>query len=281
MTRRRVRSWAGLSLEDLQRRWGRESVTAYGKIDSTNEAAKELAEAGAEDGSIVVCREQTAGHGRGDRGWHSPPDAGLYLSMIFRPEAPALPPLASVLAGLGVTYALDRRFPGLDPALKWPNDLIVGDRKLGGVLAEASWAASGPRFLVVGVGVNVRSMADTMPARLRKESAWIEERVPGAELPEVADAVIEGLERWLHHPPASLDAAALDLLDEYDGLKNRRVCATLSGEESPLSGVAAGVAPDGALLFRPDRGALRRITTASVELVAETADGGSRAGRER
>jgi BirA family biotin operon repressor/biotin-[acetyl-CoA-carboxylase] ligase len=257
-----------LPLEGLQRRWGRENVTAYGKIDSTNAAAKDLAEAGAEAGSIVVCREQTSGRGQQDRRWHSPPDAGLYLTMIFRPEASVLPPLASVLAGLGVVSALDRRFPGLEPGLKWPNDLMAGDRKLGGLLAEASWATSGPRFFIVGVGVNVKSMAKTMSPRLRKEATWIEERRPDTELPEVADAVIEGLERWLHDPPAALDPAALDLLDEYDWLKNRRVRATLSEEEAALSGVAAGVAPDGALLFRPDRGALRRITTASVELVA-------------
>lgn len=269
MSRRQVRAWAGQPLEDLQRRWGRETVTAYGKIDSTNAAAKDLAEAGAEAGTIVVCREQTAGHGRGERKWHSPPDAGLYLTMIFRPKASVLPPLASVLAGLGVVFALDRRFPGLRPGLKWPNDLMAGDRKLGGLLAEASWSASGPRFFIVGVGVNVKSMADTMPARLRKEAIWIEERLPDIELPEVADAVIEGLERWLHDPPAALDAAALDLLDEYDWLRNRRVRATLAEEESALSGIAAGVAPDGALLFRPDRGALRRITTASVDLAVE------------
>lgn len=266
MSRRRVRAWAGLSLADLQERWDRETVTAYGKIDSTNAAAKDLAEAGAEAGSIIVCREQTTGRGRQDRRWHSPPDTGLYLSMIFRPAASVLPPLVSVLAGLGVVSALDRRLPGLDPGLKWPNDLMAGDRKMGGLLAEASWSGSGPRFLVVGVGVNVKSMSKTMSPRLRREATWIEDRRPGTELPEVADAVIEGLERLLYEPPTALDSGALDLLDEYDWLKNRRVRATLSGEESALSGVAAGVAPDGALLFRPDRGALRRVTTASIEI---------------
>jgi BirA family biotin operon repressor/biotin-[acetyl-CoA-carboxylase] ligase len=266
MSRRQVRTWAGLSLADLRRRWGRETVAAYGKIDSTNAAAKDLAEAGAEVGSIVVCREQTAGRGRHDRHWHSPPDTGLYVSMIFRPDAPVLPPLASVLAGLGVISALDRRLHGVDPGLKWPNDLMVGDRKMGGVLAEASWSAAGPRFFVVGVGVNVKSMSGTMSPWLKKEATWIEERRPDTDLPEVADAVIEGLERWLYDPPSTLDSGVLDLLDEYDWLKNRRVRATLSDQEPALSGVAAGVAPDGALLFRPDRGALRRVTTASIEV---------------
>lgn len=268
MSRRQVRAWAGSSIEDLRRRWGRETVKTYGKIDSTNAAAKELAEAGAEAGTIVVCREQTAGRGRQERRWHSPPDTGLYLTMIFRPEASVLPPLASVLAGLGVVLALDRHFAGLDPGLKWPNDLMARGKKLGGVLAEASWSGSGPRFFIVGVGVNVKSMSGTMAVRLRREATWIEESHPDTDLPEVADAVIEGLERWLYDPPAALDPGALDVLDEYDWLKNRRVRATLSDDEAPLSGIAAGVAPDGALLFRPDRGALRRVTTASVEVEA-------------
>ncbi len=261
--RRKVRSWAGESVDDLAARWKRE-VVAYGAIDSTNAAALELAETGASPGTIVVCREQTAGRGRGERKWHSPPGTGLYLSMIFRPRSPVLPPLVSVLAGLGVVAALDRAFPGLDPALKWPNDVVRDGSKMGGILAEAVSGGSGPRHLVVGVGLNVKSMARTLPRALKPRTTWIEAYVAGAELPAAADAVVSGLERWLRRPPEMLDEGALDLLDRYDWLKNRRVEVTLPDEEVGMSGVATGIAPDGALLFRPDRGALRRITNATV-----------------
>jgi BirA family biotin operon repressor/biotin-[acetyl-CoA-carboxylase] ligase len=269
MSRRRVRSWGGLSIPELQERWGREGVVAYGKIDSTNAAARELAESGAEAGTIVLCREQISGRGRQERRWHSPPDTGLYLTLILRPESATLTPLLSVLAGLGVVAGLDSDFSGLSPLLKWPNDVMAYDRKLAGVLVEAASTAAGPRFLLAGVGVNVKSMAGTMSPRLRRQSTWIDEHCPDTDMLEVADTVLRGLERWLHDPPSALDASALALLDEYDWLKNRRVRATLPPEDMKLPGVATGIAPDGALLFRPDRGALRRITTASIEVDQE------------
>lgn len=274
MSRRPVKRWAGEPVEALRERWGREHVVAYGKIDSTNAAARDLAEEGAPAGTIVVCREQTAGRGRGDRRWHSPPDAGLYLSILFRPDAPVLPPLVSILAGLGVARELDRAFAGLAPRVKWPNDLIVAGRKLGGILAEASGPPTGPRHLVVGAGVNVRSMKETLPRSLRGRTTWIEAHVDEPpSLPEVADAVIRGLERWLHEPPSALDETALELLDRYDGLRNRRVVVRTPDDEEGIPGVAVGVAPDGALLFRPDRGALRRIAVATVEWEPEEAAG--------
>jgi biotin-(acetyl-CoA carboxylase) ligase len=92
----------------------------------------------------------------------------------------------------------------------------------------------------------------------------LDEIVVGAELPVVADAVVSGLERRLHHPPDALDGAALDEADRLDWLKNSRVRHRPPGAD-PVVGVAAGIAPDGALLLRPDRGALRRIVAGSIE----------------
>ena len=155
MSRRQVKKWAGHSAEELRERWGRESVFLFGSVDSTNQAAADLAEEGAPEGSIVLAREQSAGRGRDGRRWHSPPGSGLYLSMLYRPGVAELGPLISILAGLGVTRRLDYAFPGLDPAVKWPNDIMAGDRKIGGILAEAVWGDGGPRHLVVGVGLNV------------------------------------------------------------------------------------------------------------------------------
>lgn len=269
MKRRPVKKWAGLTVDELRKRWKRDSVHLYGSIDSTNEAARELADEDAPEGTVVLCREQKAGRGRLGRTWHSPSGKGVYLSVIFRPQKPVIPPLASVLAGLGVVVELDRAFPSLDPKLKWPNDLMAGDRKFGGVLCEACWSDADPRYLVVGVGVNVKPMKDALPKSLRARATWIEAHQEDVELPSVADAVLEGLEARLRSLRASMDVAELDLLDRYDWLKNRRVTVTEADEEKGAVGVCVGIAPDGALLFRPDRGALRRVTSATVE--AETA----------
>lgn len=261
-----VTQWAGYTRDELRDRWDREHVYLYGSTDSTNQRARELAEEGAPAGAVVVAREQTEGRGRAGRRWHSPADAGLYLSMLFRPDGIGNPVLLQLLAGLGVAAELDADFEGLDPAVKWPNDLVADDRKLGGVLSEAAWDEGTLRYLVVGIGINVHA-PDKIPEEIRDGAAWMEE-VLDEEVPlvRVADAAVRGLEERLVDPPQRLDSPSLDLLDRYDWLRDRRVDVKPSDEDEYLDGVCVGVAPDGALLFRPDRGALRRLHEATVRV---------------
>lgn len=266
MSRHAATKWEGLDAKGLAKRWGRARVVPFGKVDSTNDAAKELAETDAPAGTVVVCREQTAGRGRAGKRWASPPGRGVYLSAIFRPRDLAHPAPLSILAGLGVVRALDDRFSGLGPKLKWPNDVIVADRKCGGILAEAAWSEAVPRYLVVGVGINVRPLPKGTPAAIRRGAGSLEEAL-GRSVPllDVADGVVEGLDMYLSDPPVVLEAPLLAVLDRYDWLRDRRVRLTPPGEESVSTGVCVGIAPDGALLFRPDRGALRRVENAIVE----------------
>lgn len=270
MTPRRASQWAGHRVEGLRERWEREEVHVYGKVGSTNAVARELAEEGAPEGTLVLAREQTEGRGRGERRWYSPP-GGLYLSMVFRPDRAALSPLVSVLAAVGVIRRLDRAFPDLGPALKWPNDIVVEGRKLGGVLPEASTGPSGPRYLVTGVGLNLRSLGDDAPRDVRRRSTALEDHVEDPDPLAAADAVIRGLESFLLSPPTAAGPAILALLDEYDWLRDRRFRVRTGGEDEGIPGVGVGIAPDGALLFRPDRGALRRLSSATVVLEEETA----------
>jgi len=261
---RQVKTWGGVAVDDLRERWGREAVYAYGEIDSTNDIARALADNGAGEGTIVVARSQTAGRGRSGNRWYSP-EGGLYLSMLFRPRRAEVPPLVTVLAGLGVARELSRRIPGISVSIKWPNDLVLDGRKLGGILAETHAGADGAPRLVVGVGLNVGETE--WPTALGGAAIALAERAT-ATLPEVADAVIAGLERSIAALPDALTPAQLDELDRRDWLKNRRIALDTGGDE-PLVGRGAGIAPDGAFLFRPDRGALRRVTTGSVEVLGE------------
>lgn len=259
-------SWAGRTLDDLKERWSRESVHLYGSVDSTNGRADELAESGAPAGTVVVAREQTEGRGRAGRTWHSPPDTGLYMSVVFRPDRIENAVLLQLVAGLGIAAELDADFEELDPAVKWPNDLIADDRKFGGVLSEATWEEDTLQHLVVGTGINVGEPGD-LPEELEGGATSMEE-VLDDEVPlvDVADAVLRGLEKRLVDPPRSLDEPSLDLLDRYDWLRDRRVDVQPDDEDEFLDGVCVGVAPDGALLFRPDRGALRRLHSATVRV---------------
>src|SRR5437588_611372 len=131
-------------------------LVALDSIGSTNEEAKRLARAGAADKTLVWARTQTAGRGRGGRSWVSPA-GNLYLSLILRETCP--PARAAELgfaAAVALAAALDRLAPGLDLAFKWPNDVLLGGRKLAGILIEAESAAAAVDWLVLGLGVNVR-----------------------------------------------------------------------------------------------------------------------------
>jgi len=181
--------------------------------------------------------------------------------MVFRPRAVTVPPLLTVVAGVDLARELNRRFPGLGSAVKWPNDLMARERKLGGILAETTRDGGKDVFLVVGVGINVET--GRLPGI--NGAVTLADCVGPARLVDVADAVVAGLERRLPRVPTSLDAASLDELDRLDWLKNRLVEHRLSDRE-PAIGHAAGIAPDGALLLRPRGGALRRVVAGSIAL---------------
>jgi len=138
-----------------------EPVLFYNTIGSTNDLAASLASHGVGEGAVVIADTQTAGRGRRGRTWFSPPAAGLYVSVLLTPGRARVSPdrataLLTLTAGVALAEAVER-VTGLAPAIKWPNDLLVGRRKLAGILAEgvASSAAVGLKAVVLGYGINV------------------------------------------------------------------------------------------------------------------------------
>lgn len=257
--------WEGLSLQDLKERWDRPHIYLFAELDSTNNQAKKLADEGAAAGTIVVADMQSAGRGLANRRWHSPKGAGLYLSLIFRPESLPNPTLMPLLAGLGVAVAVQRLLQGCRVAIKWPNDLIVNDRKAGGVLSEADWQGKRLEHIVLGVGVNVHQKPADFPAPLRDIAISLDSAAE-REISrlELADFVLEEVEERCAKPPETLDRDQLREFDAFDWLRDRRCGVQEPSGEKTIQGTAVGVAPDGALLFRPDRGALQRVTTGRI-----------------
>ncbi len=261
---RRASSWEGESVEALKSRWDRPHVHVYTRIDSTNTRAIQLAEEGAAAGTLILADEQTEGRGLASRRWHSPKGAGLYLSIVLRPVALRNPLLVPLIAGLGVARAVERLVGGAAVAVKWPNDLIVADRKAGGILSEAAWSGDRPRHLILGIGINVHQARGDFPTELREVATSLDlaagSRVSRLDL---ADQVISEVEDSCADPPETLDRDFLRRFDEYDWLRDRR-CRVAEPKAEPVQGTAVGIAPDGALLFRPDRGALIRVTAGRV-----------------
>jgi BirA family biotin operon repressor/biotin-[acetyl-CoA-carboxylase] ligase len=152
-------------------------IVWHASIGSTNDAATRLADAGEPAGLVVVADAQTAGRGRLGRPWASPPGAGIYASVLLRPE-PAAARLLTLAAGVALTEGIEAA-TGLAAAIKWPNDLIVPGgvgatdwRKLAGILAEGGVASAGAPWVVVGFGINVQPAA--YPAEIAARATSLE-----------------------------------------------------------------------------------------------------------
>lgn len=228
-------------------------------VDSTNQSAFDAAAAGAPDGTVIVADAQRAGRGRLGRRWDSPAGSNLYLSILLRgpfsqPVLTGLPFLAAIAAREAI-----RELTGLIIQFKWPNDLMINSRKVGGILAEARSAGANTTLAVVGIGVNVNWPKHAMPDELK--------------------ATATSLEQELGHPinRPGLLAALLNRFDAgYDRLRDEggdrlmddwsRSCLTLHQAVSvqtstgTLTGLAEAVEPSGHLRLRHADGSMSRLS---------------------
>ena len=214
------------------------------ECESTNDEAAARAAAGAAHRPVVVAGSQRRGRGRLGRTWYSPPGDSLYLSCVLRPAlAPdALPPVA-LAAGIAVAEAVAGAVPGV--RVHWPNDVVVGGRKLAGILAEMTTRAGQLAAAVVGVGVNVNVAG--FPADLgRPATSLLIESGRRHDLGEVRSEVLSRLEIWLEGFFAEGMAAVARGWQTWGGMAGARVRVDLGGGRI-LVGTAGGLAPDGGL----------------------------------
>jgi BirA family biotin operon repressor/biotin-[acetyl-CoA-carboxylase] ligase len=224
---------------------------------STNDDARALASAGAGHGTVVLADAQTAGRGRLGRSWSSPAGENLYLSIIWRAGLDAVdPPLLALGAGLAVSETLDA-FTPTPTAVKWPNDVRHGGKKLAGLLAEAIYRGATPSAVVLGLGVNVRGGA--MPDELAGIASSLR-IVRGADLDRAAvlRALLQGLDATLGELCAHGFAAIRERLVAR--------CETLGSRVTvgEVTGTAVDLDPTGALMVRDDHGALHAVRAGEV-----------------
>jgi BirA family transcriptional regulator, biotin operon repressor / biotin---[acetyl-CoA-carboxylase] ligase len=223
-------------------------------VDSTMDILHGLAADGAEAGTVIVAGEQASGRGSRGRPWRSPP-GGLWLSALFRPQAAAGVDLLGLRIGLAVAEAIETLGSGVPVDIKWPNDLMVGNRKVGGILCEARWQGDSLAWVVAGVGINV---ANEIPEDLVGTASALRERLPGITADEVEPAVTARI-RSVAVSSERLTPPEMSRLRQRDWLLGRRLHA-------PASGTATGISEDGALLVRADSGATVALRSGTVEL---------------
>ena len=227
-------------------------VLHFFKTDSTNRVAMELGFAGEPEGIVVMAEEQTAGRGRAGRSWHSEKGTGLYVSILLRPRlAPAQAPLLTMLAGISAREAV-RAVTDVTPELKWPNDLLLNGKKLGGILTEMHAEPSAVRFVVVGIGINANqekfpSELASIATSLRKECGRITFRL---------ELLVRLLSQFESDYAQFLSEGASFVVERFqkvsDFAKGRGVRVD-TGVESYV-GTTAGLSPEGLLLVKRENG---------------------------
>ncbi|PYP59320.1 MAG: biotin--[acetyl-CoA-carboxylase] ligase [Gemmatimonadetes bacterium] len=227
----------GVAAGDLALRWGVPQCGLFRQLGSTLDALHDLGAQGAVAGTAVIAEEQTAGRGRDGRTWHSPA-GGVWLGVLLRPGRVELG-VMSVRVGLAVADAVDALLGRPEARLKWPNDVLLAERKLAGILCEGRWQGEALQWLAVGVGVNV---CNSIPGAVARRAVALAEWLPAVRRIDLLDRLVPALVRLTQ----AAGAAAL----------SERECAAFAARDwllgrqlrAPAAGRARGLRPDGALL---------------------------------
>lgn len=244
----------------------RPTILRYDSLPSTNTEAARQAVLGACEGLCIVAREQTEGRGRQQRAWASPAGAGLYFSIVLRPHLEMRAwPLLTLMFALAVADALSDACR-LETDIKWPNDILAGERKVCGILAETIETNAG-RAVVVGIGINLKQCA--LPEELLSVATSVEEATGRAfdEEEKLLRSLVDSIARrydGLHQA-----SGADELLQEWAARSSyaagKRVRVALSDEI--FEGTTRGLASDGALRVETDAGLIRHVHAGDVAAV--------------
>ncbi len=252
-------------------------VQHFAEVASTNTLAMRAGAGDALDGSVYVTDAQTGGRGRGAHSWSSPAGSGLYVSILLRPHmAPGDALWLSLAAGLAARNAV-HTVAGFAPDLRWPNDLLVGKRKLGGVLTEMQAEVTRVRFVVIGIGINVHQRE--FPPELAGAATSLALEAPQAAVTRMAllvallRALHEEVEALAGEDPAGGQIALVNRLEAGSTwMRGKRVIVGKDGKEQPVQGVVPAVVQGvtegldarGFLRVRAETGKLHTVLSGDV-----------------
>lgn len=234
-------------------------------VVSTNELAKELARKEAEEGTVVIAEEQTGGKGRMERVWYSPPGQGLWFSTILRPEIKPVDASKLTLVSAVAVAKTIREVADITAGIKWPNDVLVNQRKVAGILIEMSAEIDKINYLVLGIGVNVSLDGTSIPGELADIATSLEaENKLKVTRVELLAALLNNLDKLYEDFLAGKFKQILNSWKEMSVTLNRRV-KVISGSEVE-EGVASDLDEDGALVLLKSDGSRKRILSGDVSV---------------
>ena len=242
---------------------GRVEILYFETIDSTNRKARDLADGGAAEGTLVLSEAQTKGRGRKGRTWYSPPEGGIYISLILRPLiSPAEAPKFTLLTAVALAEAIVS-LTGLSIDIKWPNDILINGKKLAGILTEMSTEMDAVNYIVVGLGLNVNTPAFPVEIGQIATSIRIE---TGESFPRVM-IIQEYLKRYEDYYDIYQKTGFDAVINRWKDLSNiigKKVEVEVIGKR--FIGEALDIDGDGALVLKDDQGGIHRIVSGDIAL---------------
>ncbi len=260
------------SLEEILDSLGQLRILAPDKIyffenlASTNATAVELAHAGCPDGTIIIADAQSAGRGRMARTWSSPPRVNIYMSIVLRPTFELRDAaILTLLAGVACARAL-RICSECEVSLKWPNDLLIGTRKIGGILTELRADPDRIQFAVIGIGINVNYYRSSMPDEIAEIATSVaHEAGKRVSRSAVLACLIREMDAWLNILAADGKRPILDAWLALSSTIGKTV--TIATARESLRGRAEALDDDGFLMVRLENGVLQRVHAGDVAYV--------------
>ena len=248
----------------LKTKWAGKTIHHFHTLDSTNSKAYQLALDGAEEGEVVIAESQERGRGRLGRHWFSPPFLNLYLSVILRPKiSPHRASLITLMAAVATAEAI-RKFSGLLPLIKWPNDILLRDRKVAGLLNEIHSEMDRIHFVILGMGVNLNMDKRMFSKEIRAVATSLKIEM-GQTISRKAflQFLLQELEKWYTIFMKEGSPFILKAWRDRAHIKGRRVKVTSFGET--WIGRAMDVDSDGALILETAGGKRKRVVAGDVE----------------
>lgn len=237
----------------------------YRELSSTNSIARQMALCGAAEGTIVMSRSQSAGRGRLQRHWFCPPGKGLLLSMVLRPEISVqLVPQLTLLTAVVVAETI-KNVTGCEAGIKWPNDVLINDKKVCGILAESSFSRANVEYIIIGLGLNVNLDTNQLPPDCQETSTSLSLEV-GRNVSRIK-LLKQFIISWDEHIQGFVKAGHPYVRGKW--IENNVTLGrnvTINKENNSILGLAVDISEKGGLIVRLSDGSLKEFLAEDVSL---------------
>ena len=253
------RLFAAEVCRNLQTKFIGKKIYYFDMVASTMDIATKLAAEGSLEGTLILAEAQSRGRGRLGRDWFSPKFKGIYLSLILRPRIlPNQTPVLTLLAAVGICEAI-KEITGLEAQIKWPNDILIQHKKIGGILTELNAEMDETRFVIIGIGLNVNNDARSLPASATSLKEQKKENINRIEL---LQEILRRIEAHYLFFKNKGSRGIIEKWREYNITLGRRV--KVSSHKEHIEGLAMDIEVDGGLLVRKDSGVIAKVMSGDV-----------------